>query len=269
MSQENLEIARRAYAMFAAGDLAGVGALFAADAEIAFAGGLVGAPDVRRGPEGFIRAIEETQAAFEDYRVEPEAFIDAGDAVLVPVRIVARGQSSGVALEARLVHVWMVADGKVVRGGMYESEDEAREAMGLSKKATSQDNVGLIRTVCAPWQRGDFGSAEWADPQIEFGFADGPTPGTWTGIQAMGDAWREALRAFDRLEMDVEGYIPIDGERVLVLTTNTGRGKTSGFDLGELRTRGANVFHIRDGKVTKLVAYWDRDRALEALGLSE
>ena len=85
----------------------------------------------------------------------------------------------------------------------------------------------------------------------------------------MSGAWREALGAFDRLEMEVEEYIPVDHERVLVLTKNTGQGKTSGFELGALRTRGANVFHLRDGKVTKLVAYWDRDRAVEAVGLSE
>ena len=132
----------------------------------------------------------------------------------------------------------------------------------------SHENVDLVKAICAPWQRGDFRSAEWAHPQIEFGFADGPVPGNWTGIAAMGAAWREALGAFDRLEMDVDEYIPIDRERVLVLTTNTGRGKTSGFDLGELRTRSANLFHIRDGKVTKLMAYWDRDRGLEAVGLS-
>jgi ketosteroid isomerase-like protein len=53
---------------------------------------------------------------------------------------------------------------------------------------------------------------------------------------------------------------------VLVLTDNTGRGKTSGFEVGEIRTKGANVFHIRNGKVTRLVAYWGRDRALADLG---
>ena len=56
---------------------------------------------------------------------------------------------------------------------------------------------------------------------------------------------------------------------MLVLTHRVGRGKTSGLEVGQMRTQGANVFHVRDGKVTKLVWYWDRDRAFADLGLEE
>ena len=48
-----------------------------------------------------------------------------------------------------------------------------------------------------------------------------------------------------------------------------GRGKTSGVDLGEMRTTAANLFHIRGGKVTRLVIYQDQERGLADLGLSE
>jgi ketosteroid isomerase-like protein len=53
---------------------------------------------------------------------------------------------------------------------------------------------------------------------------------------------------------------------VLVLTRNTGRGKTSGLELGGMQTRGANLIHVRDGKVVRLEAYFDRDAALARLG---
>jgi hypothetical protein len=65
-----------------------------------------------------------------------------------------------------------------------------------------------------------------------------------------------------------EEYRELDGERVLVLIRFGGRGKTSGVEVGQMQSKGANLFHIRDGKVTRLVIY-DRERAFADLGLSE
>ena len=50
----------------------------------------------------------------------------------------------------------------------------------------------------------------------------------------------------------------LDDDRVLVLGRMTGRGKLSGA-IGE--TDIVNMFHLRDGKVVKLVMYANRDRA--------
>ncbi|HEY4426810.1 MAG TPA: hypothetical protein VGN08_01240 [Solirubrobacteraceae bacterium] len=54
---------------------------------------------------------------------------------------------------------------------------------------------------------------------------------------------------------------------MLVFHHRTGRGNTSGMELGEMRTGGANLLHVRDGKVTKMVIYFHRDRALADLDL--
>jgi hypothetical protein len=67
----------------------------------------------------------------------------------------------------------------------------------------------------------------------------------------------------------VDEYLELDGERVLALVHLSGRDKASGVQLGEIRTKAANLFHIRDGKVTRLVLYADRERGLAELGLSE
>jgi hypothetical protein len=55
---------------------------------------------------------------------------------------------------------------------------------------------------------------------------------------------------------------------VLVLAGNTGRGKTSGLELGQVQPKGAALFHIRGDKVTRLVVYFDGEHALADLGLA-
>jgi ketosteroid isomerase-like protein len=130
-------------------------------------------------------------------------------------------------------------------------------------------NLDLVRTIYADWERGDFSSAEWAHPEIEYVFADGPAPGSWTGLAGLAEGWRGLVSAFGEVRLAADDYQELDGERVLVLNHYSGgRGKTSGVELGQMRTEVAALFHIHDGKVTRLVLYWDREHALADLGLS-
>ena len=133
---------------------------------------------------------------------------------------------------------------------------------------TSSANLNLVRSIYEAWERGDFSSVEWADPVIEYVYADGPAPGTWTGLSGLADSARHFLRGWAEYRALADEYRELDDERVLVLTRRSGRGKTSGLELDKLQTRGASVFHVCDGKVTRYVVYWDRDRALADLGLA-
>jgi ketosteroid isomerase-like protein len=133
----------------------------------------------------------------------------------------------------------------------------------------SQENVEVVRSIYADWERGDFSATERLHPEIEFAMVGGPSPGTWTGLAGMSEATHEFLSAWKNLRAEPEEYRELDGERVLVLIHHRGRGKTSGLELGQMQTKNAALFHVRVGKVTRFVAYWDRQRALADLGLSE
>jgi ketosteroid isomerase-like protein len=129
------------------------------------------------------------------------------------------------------------------------------------------ENLDLVRSIFADWERGDFSSAAWADPEIEFVFADGPDPGSWTGLEAMVGAWSRQLRDWRDYRTVAEDFRELDPERVLVLGSFTALGRVSGVDSGALGGKGAVLFRVHDGKVARLALYWDRDRALADLGL--
>lgn len=135
-------------------------------------------------------------------------------------------------------------------------------------RAVSQ-NLNLVRSIYADWERGDFSSTEWADPDIEYVVADGPDAGNWTGLAGMASAVRGELNAWEYLHVEAGEFRELDGERVLVLDHRRSRGKRSGLDLGPVHTQAVHIFHIRGGKVTRLVAYRDRTLALADLGLEE
>jgi ketosteroid isomerase-like protein len=131
------------------------------------------------------------------------------------------------------------------------------------------ENLDLVRSIWANWERGDFSSVEWADPEIEFAYEYGLEPGTAKGLRGMGEQWGLALSAVDGLRVQAEESRELDSERVLVLYHFSARGRASGLEIAETSTRGACVFSVREGKVARLVIYLDRDRALADLGPEE
>jgi ketosteroid isomerase-like protein len=129
-------------------------------------------------------------------------------------------------------------------------------------------NVELVRSIYANWERGDFTSMEWIDPEFEIVAADGAETGR-TGLAGTVEGIREFLSAWEDFRITAEEYRDLDDGLILVLDRRSGRSKTTGLDLATVRTQGARVFQIREGKVTRLVLYLDRERALADLGLQE
>jgi ketosteroid isomerase-like protein len=121
-------------------------------------------------------------------------------------------------------------------------------------------NLDLVRSIFAAWERGDFSCVEWAHPEIEYVHDDSPAAGSWSGVADMAEAFRDFLGAWETFRVVADEYFEIEGDRVLVLVHRSGRGKRSGVELEQMRSNGTSLFHIQDGKVTRLFNYVDIDR---------
>jgi ketosteroid isomerase-like protein len=146
LSQENVEIVRRAYAAL---DLSLPGSVSGASVPPELFGDFIHPeiewhgprefPDLAEphyGHEGVVRYLAKLAEVFDDYRMVPERFIDAGDGrVLVFSREGGRGKSSGAEVETHLTaHLWTLNDGKAVRMQSYWERADALEAVGLSEQ---------------------------------------------------------------------------------------------------------------------------------------
>lgn len=151
---------------------------------------------------------------------------------------------------------------------LRRAEQELDAATARPHALAESANLALVRSIYAAWSLGDYSSVEWAHPDIEFVIADGPEPGSWKGIANMAETWRSFVSTWEDWRVEVDESRELDDERVLVLLHNSGRGKTRGLKVGFGRTRSANLFHIRSGKVTRLVIYFNSQRALADLGLA-
>jgi ketosteroid isomerase-like protein len=147
MSQENVEIVRRAYENFNRYHRAKAGD-DAAEVEAAWAAGrewLAPELEYREDPTwpgaGTYRGLEEEcrrvwDEYYEDFGEQsfmPERFLESGDQLVVIVRYSVRGTSSGAAAEVTQGHLCTVRDAKIVKWEIYFDPQEALEAAGLSE----------------------------------------------------------------------------------------------------------------------------------------
>jgi len=133
----------------------------------------------------------------------------------------------------------------------------------------SRENVKIVRSIYARWEHGDYSWTDWQRPDCEFVMADGPNPGRWVGEDGIGEGWGDFLGAWEDFRQAAGEYRDLGDERVLVLFHFGGRGKRSGVEVEQMGSKAAGLFHLQEGKVTKIVLYFDRSEALEAAGLRE
>ena len=89
-------------------------------------------PATYRGHDGIRRWIADLADRWAQWSTEVEEIFDLGpDTVFVTFRFHAVGKDSGVPIDQRLSSVFVLSDGKLVRGRTYSNRDEALEAAGL------------------------------------------------------------------------------------------------------------------------------------------
>ena len=121
MSAENVAMVRGMYESFGRGDIPAVVAALDPDIEWIEPYPVGYHPGTHRGPEAvvqnvFIAAAQE----WDDFRVEPEQFHDAGDTVVVEGTITGRNRRTGRDLRAPVCWVWTIRNGKAVRNCNYQ-----------------------------------------------------------------------------------------------------------------------------------------------------
>jgi hypothetical protein len=133
MSRENVELVREFLGLFAAGDRRSWRQYFAPEAVWDTSQSQLPAAGVYRGHEGVEQFFADWLAIWDDYAMENDEFIDAGDSVVVVFRQRGRGKGSGVRAERTFFGVYDLEAGKVTRFRQYESREAALEAVGLTE----------------------------------------------------------------------------------------------------------------------------------------
>ena len=137
MSQENVEVVTRSFEAFQEGMRRGDLAVWFDSEDLADDFEWVIPPEVvglgtYRGREGFLEFMRAWTEDYENWSIDLERVIDAGEDRVVGVfHHRAIGKASGVPIELVQGIVWELADGRVVRMRNYMTPAEALEAAGL------------------------------------------------------------------------------------------------------------------------------------------
>jgi ketosteroid isomerase-like protein len=130
MSQENVELTRRAFEAFKDRDLDGLLTMMDDDVE-AFPI-LAGMEGGYRGHDGIRRWWAGLLGTFPDFRAEIVELRDLGDTNLTVVRLRGHGAGSATPVDATTWHVTRFRHGKCSRWHVYTSEREALSAVGAA-----------------------------------------------------------------------------------------------------------------------------------------
>jgi len=134
MSEENVEIVRKAFAAFERGDIEGVLRLCDEDIVITQPPDLPGVSPEQRGHRGVLEALAIWPEQWDEYRIELLRVDPApGGKVFVAQRSSGRGKQSGVEVDMDFSFVFTIREEKISEWRLFMQEEQAVEAAGLSE----------------------------------------------------------------------------------------------------------------------------------------
>jgi ketosteroid isomerase-like protein len=124
----NLEVARRGYQGWAAGDIAAMLEVSTSDVEFvpAIAGGVEGGST--KGHVEFRRFFDALGETWETFRLQVDEFREVGDRVIGIGRLTAKGRGSELELDQPMYSVLWFRDGKVARMQSFLDRETAEAA---------------------------------------------------------------------------------------------------------------------------------------------
>jgi ketosteroid isomerase-like protein len=134
MSKENVEIVQRSLDAYNRRDFEAVRAISDPDVEVDWSASRGLEVGVYRGIEDVLRFYRTFFDTFERVDVEPDRFIESGDAVVVPNTAHVGGRD-GIETVARSTLVFEVRSGLITHIRLYQETKEALEALGLPEPA--------------------------------------------------------------------------------------------------------------------------------------
>jgi uncharacterized protein len=141
MSQENVEIVRRLSEFLKDGDWEAMSELVDPDVELHGTVGGLEEDHFSRGLDPIRQRFEaEDNEVWDEHRIEPLRFIDAGERVVLFQREYQRGKGSGVEIEIDTSTVFDLRGGRIVRIQPYMNPAEALKAVGLSEQDAHADS---------------------------------------------------------------------------------------------------------------------------------
>jgi ketosteroid isomerase-like protein len=131
MSQENVEVARRAMDALSRDGVGGLLPFLDTDVEWVSIPGFLPDAEDRRGHAGVVGWFEQVDELFDDTRWEAHELLDAGDRLMIVSTVSGRGKISGAVAEITLFHAVTAREGRVLRFESYLEREQALEAVGL------------------------------------------------------------------------------------------------------------------------------------------